>query len=267
MTSRRASGSGWSARPSVAGWVGALSRAVDALVFPWSCAVCGVEGSGGPFCPSCREALREHSARAAATACPRCALPAGPYADLKGGCADCRGRPLGFDAAIALGPYDGALRDLCLRLKRDRDAWLAPWLCGLWAEARGEAVARLDLPPDAWVVPVPLHWRRHWERGYNQAEALAHGLARRLDRPVRRPLRRVAYSKKLATLSATDRAEALREAFRAGASRALRGRTILLVDDVLTTGATCGAAARTLKKAGASRVIVAVIARTGKTWI
>jgi ComF family protein len=255
-----------SARRRVAGWLGALSRAVDALVFPWSCAVCGAEGSGGAFCRSCRGALLAHSAKAAASACPRCALPTGPYADLRGGCGDCRGRPLGFEAAVALGSYEGALRDLCLRMKRDRDAWLAPWLCDLWAEARGEAVDRLGLPPDAWIVPVPLHWRRHWERGYNQAEALARGLSRRLGRPVRRPLRRVVHSRKLAMMSATDRAQALREAFRARKGRALRGRTILLVDDVLTTGATCGAAARALRKAGAGRVIVAVMARTGKIY-
>jgi ComF family protein len=246
------------------GWLGALVDAVDALVFPWSCAVCGAEGSGGAFCVSCRAALREHSAKAAASACPRCALPAGPYADLRGGCGDCRGRSLGFEAAIALGPYEGALRDLCLRMKHDRDAWLAPWLSDLWAEARGEAVERLALPLDAWVVPVPLHWWRHWERGYNQAEALARGLARRLDRPVRRPLRRAVDTKRLAELSVTERAREMRKAFRARKGRALEGRTILLVDDVLTTGATCSAAARALRRAGAGRVIVAVMARTGK---
>ncbi|MHB1561637.1 MAG: double zinc ribbon domain-containing protein [Isosphaeraceae bacterium] len=247
------------------GWLGALGRAVDALVFPWSCAVCGAEGSGGAFCPSCRAGLLDRAASAAQRACPRCALPAGPYADLRGGCGDCRGRSLGFEAALALGPYEGGLRELCLRMKRDRDAWLAPWLAGLWAEARGEAFDRLELPGDAWVVPVPLHWRRHWQRGYNQAEALAHGLSRRLGRRVRHPLRRVRDTHKLAMMSATDRARALRDAFRARPARALKGRAILLVDDVLTTGATCSAAARALVKAGAGRVVVAVIARTGKT--
>jgi ComF family protein len=167
---------------------------------------------------------------------------------------------------VALGPYDGSLRELCLRLKHERNAWLSPWLCDLWVEARGEAEAVGRLPADAWIVPVPLHWWRHWRRGYNQAEALARGLARRLGRPVRRPLRRVAATEKLAELSPTERDRALRGAFRVRVrfSSRLAGRTVLLVDDVLTTGATCGAAARALKQAGAKRVVVAVIARTGR---
>ena len=254
-----------SARGLVAGWLGALGQSVDALVFPWSCAVCGVEGQSGAFCPDCHAELIEQAAKASASVCPRCALPAGPFADLRKGCAACRGRALGFDAATALGPYEGSLRDLCLQLKHERSAWLAPWLSGLWIEARGEAISRL--PEDAWIVPVPLHWWRHWRRGYNQAEALARGLARRLDRPVRRPLRRVVATDKLAELSRTERARAMRGAFRARRNAGLDGRTILLVDDVLTTGATCGAAARALKQAGAKRVVVAVMARTGKSSV
>ena len=86
------------------------------------------------------------------------ALPIGPYADLRRGCAECRGRSLGFDAALALAPYAESLRDLCLRLKHERNAWLAPWLGNLLAEARQSEFARL--PRDTWIVPVPLHWRR-----------------------------------------------------------------------------------------------------------
>ena len=106
----------------------ALREALDALVFPWSCAICGEEGSDSPFCRSCRQGLLEQSARTTASACPRCALSAGPFADLRGGCAVCRDRSLGFDAALALGPYNGDVQDLCLRLKHESNAWLAPWL-------------------------------------------------------------------------------------------------------------------------------------------
>jgi ComF family protein len=154
------------------------------------------------------------------------------------------------------------LRELCLRLKHEQNAWLAPWLCDLWVEARREAIG--GLPADAWIVPVPLHWWRHWWRGYNQAEALARGLARRLDRPLKRLLRRTVATEKLAGLSATERVRAMRRAFRARHTPGLAGRTVLLVDDVLTTGATCGAAARALRRAGAARVIVVVIARTAR---
>ncbi len=234
------------ARGSVAGWLGVLGQSVDALVFPWSCAVCGVEGQSGAFCPSCHAELMGQASKALASVCPRCALPAGPFADLERGCGACRGRSLGFDAAMALGPYEGSLRELCLRLKHERNAWLAPRLSGLWLEARGEAIGRF--PDDAWIVPVPLHWWRHWRRGYNQAEALARGLARRLDRPLRRPLQRVVATDKLAELSRTERTRAMRGAFRARRNARLEGRTILLVDDVLTTGATCGAAARASRK-------------------
>jgi ComF family protein len=248
------------ARRLITSWLIALGEALDALIFPWSCPVCGEEGSARPFCQSCRQRLLEQSARATALACPRCASGSGPFADLRGGCAVCRDRSLGFDAALALGPYNGDIQDLCLRIKHESNAWLAPWLSDLFVEARHDAISRM--PRDAWIVPVPLHWWRRWRRGYNQAEALAHGLARRLRMPVRQLLRRQVATEQLARKGPTERAEVMHGAFRARRSRQLVGRTVLLVDDVLTTGATCGDAARALKKAGAAWVIVVVIART-----
>jgi predicted amidophosphoribosyltransferase len=89
-------------------------------------------------------------------------------------------------------------------------------------------------------------------------------LARRLNLPVHRPLRRVAATPKLAELAPTQRDQVMCGAFRARPSSRLAGRSVLLVDDVLTTGATCGAAARALRQGGADRVIVIVIARTGR---
>src|SRR5262245_30629308 len=107
---------GAAARSAVGGWLGALARAVDAVVFPWSCAACGAEGAGGAFCPSCRGALLGWSARGTGSACPRCALPAWRCADLRRGCGACRECSLGFEAAVALCPYEGTLRELCLRM-------------------------------------------------------------------------------------------------------------------------------------------------------
>jgi len=187
-------------------------------------------------------------------------MPLGPWGNQEGGCWECRGRPLGFDAAIALGPYEGTTRDLCLRLKHERDAWLAPWLVDVLIEARGQL---REMPKDTWVVPIPLHWRRRWKRGYNQADALAGGVAHRLSLRRVHPLRRTLATPKLAQAGRSERARLMHDAFqvRRRAVRGLEGRTVLLVDDILTTGATSGAAARALKRAGAKRVVVVVIAR------
>jgi ComF family protein len=252
-------------RAPIADLLEMLRCAIDALVFPWSCPLCNRESSRGPFCAGCRQALLVDAAKAAASACPRCAHPVGPFADLSGGCAGCRGKSQGFDAAFAFGPYDGAVKFLCLELKHEQNAWLAPWLSDLLVDARRDAVDQI--PADAWMVPVPLHRWRQWQRGYNQAEALACGLARRLNLPVRKLLRRVAATRQLAGMGPTERREVMHGVFRVRPNARLNGRSIILVDDVLTTGATCSAAARALKQAGAARVIVVVIGRTARTTL
>ena len=139
---------------------------------------------------------------------------------------------------------------------------MARWLAELLAESCSEELqVEASAEGGAWVVPIPLHWRRKFRRGYNQAEALAKGLARSLSMEVRPVLRRVAATQSLALIGRTERARIMKQAFRARPDPRLRGRTVLLVDDILTTGATCGAAARALKKAGATRVVVVVLAR------
>ncbi len=238
---------------------GVAGEALADLIAPLSCPICEAETRGSPLCPACRDELLDASSF---TTCPRCALLVGPWAYLEGGCSECRGKPLGFDAALALAPYQGPLRDLCLRLKHRRDAWLARWLADLMVEARRSALqVEAARDPEALVVPVPLHWTRRLERGYNQAEALADALTRRLGLRSARPLRRIKATAILAGAGRTERAERLRGAFRARPGRRLEGRTVLLVDDILTTGATCGSAARALKKAGAARVVAVVVAR------
>jgi predicted amidophosphoribosyltransferase len=242
-----------------------LGRVVlDDLLFPPECAACGTSDTAAPFCPACRDELLA----AAGPACPRCALPLGDVAArlaaARGGCGGCRGRALGFDGAIALGPYQGPLRRVCLRLKHTSGAWLARWAADLLVDARGEAIRDWVASEGAGAVvaPVPLHWWRRCRRGYNQAEELAARVARRLGLGLARPLRRVRPTAKLAGRGRVERAEVMRGAFRArdGGGR-LRGRGVLLVDDILTTGATCGAAARALKGAGAGRVLALVLGR------
>ncbi|WP_422924169.1 ComF family protein [Singulisphaera sp. PoT] len=237
-------------------WLVEGCRAIDALVFPWECALCGGDAADSPFCDVCKGELASEPG----TSCWRCAMPLGPFGSQEKGCWECRGRSLGYDAAIALGLYDGPAGKLCRRLKQERDAWLAPWLVDALVDARRELQ---EIPKDAWVVSIPLHWRRRWKRGYNQADALAESLAKSLSLRRVHPLKRSLATPPLKKSGRAERAKLMRNAFRikSRAALALKGRTVLLVDDILTTGATCGAAARALKRAGAKRVVVVVIAR------
>jgi ComF family protein len=236
-------------------------EALTSLVLPWECPVCGADDVDGasPFCDDCRAELLD----AAGPSCGRCAMPVGPHAEGQGGCRECRGRRLGFDAAVTLGPYQGPLRELCLRLKHHPEGWLARWLAELLVDARPALLTEASRSRGALVVAVPLHWRRWLGRGYNQSEELARGLAGRLGLKTARPLRRVRHTEILAGLGRAERAETLRNAFRTRrrATPTVTGRTVFLVDDILTTGATCGAAARALKKAGAARVVAVVVGR------
>ncbi len=112
------------------------------------------------------------------------------------------------------------------------------------------------------MVPVPLHWRRQMARGYNQAERIARPLAKRLGRPLITALRRTRATPPQALLERPHRRANLRGAFRGRRSSAIRGRRVLLVDDVATTGATLHHASAALRRAGAASVMALAVART-----
>jgi ComF family protein len=149
---------------------------------------------------------------------------------------------------------------MILHLKHSSGEELAELLGDLWAE---HAEARLRNLGIEIVIPVPLHWWRHWLRGYNQSEALANALACKLRLPCRPNwLRRIRNTPQQTRQTPSGRLENIKGAFRTSAGAALKGKTILLVDDVLTTGSTCSEAARVLRMAGAARVVVAVLAHS-----
>jgi ComF family protein len=167
--------------------------------------------------------------------------------------------PLGFDAASRLGPYAGRLRDAILRMKLATGEGLAEGMGRVFAEV---ACLRWRTENVGLAVPVPLHWRRHWSRGYNQSAALAREIAAALGVEFAPGLlRRIRHTPQQSQPSAAARRENVKGAFRVQCSARLGGRTILLVDDVMTTGSTLAEASKTLKNAGAGRVLAAVLAR------
>ena len=172
----------------------------------------------------------------------------------------------GFDFAYSFGFYEGTLRALIHLFKYSRMKPLAERLSGLLLRAMPLDGAAYDL-----VVPMPLHWRRRWKRGFNQATLLARHVARRRGIPMLDAVRRVRATATQAGLTNSNRRKNVSGAFRVAAryreNGALSGKRILLIDDVMTTGATGAACARALKRAGASSVTLLTLARTDRRFV
>jgi ComF family protein len=174
----------------------------------------------------------------------------------------CRAGLRGFDAAYCFGSYEGVLRKLIHLYKYACIKTLSRPLAGMLARAlpRDE---RFDA-----VVPVPLHWRRRWSRGFNQSALLARAVADRAGIPYLQALRRTRATSVQAGLSNTLRRKNVASAFRVrsmgGFADELPGRRILLIDDVLTTGATAASCAAALKRGGAERVALLTVARVDR---
>ena len=165
-----------------------------------------------------------------------------------------------FDAAYSYGAYEGTLRELIHLFKYDGIAPLAKPLGDLMAAALPTHL-RFDV-----IVPMPLHWLRHWRRGFNQSELLAKEVSRRLGIPVVKAVRRKRSTSTQTGLSPHQRRLNVAGAFaqRRWPEAKIKGSSILLVDDVLTTGATVSACAAALKKAGARQVTVLSLARADR---
>jgi ComF family protein len=170
-------------------------------------------------------------------------------------CGACAVAPPAFDWARAAGLYAGPLRDAVQRFKFGRRPALARPLAALVLEQCAAAV-----PPRAVLVPIPLARERERERGFNQAALVAERVARGLGAPVReRWLARTRATAPQTELDAAERRANVRGAF--VASTAAAGADVVLVDDVLTTGATAGECARALRAAGAASVGLLTVAR------
>ena len=230
--------------------------------FPPSCVVCGAglaaDGAciGGHFCADCRSALTVHAEH---RSCVKCGAPVGPYVDQQLGCQECKRETFAFKSVCRLGIYDGPLKAAVISGKYLGGEPLLISLAELVWEYNAETLQAAGI---GLIVPIPQHWRQRFFTRHHAPDILAEAWGRRLQVPVGYPiLAKVRQTRKQARLNRTERHKNQHEVFRVTRPATVQGQTVLLVDDVLTTGATAHSAARTLKAAGAKKVVVAVIAR------
>lgn len=225
-------------------------RWIDRLV-PARCVLCGAGCEGTlDLCRGCAAGLPW-----LAPGCARCALPlpGGPAA----ACGACLARPPRFSACEAAFSYAFPVRELILRFKQGGDL-VAGRVLGTLLAQRLAPLARAQ-PPGAVLLPMPLHRARLRQRGFNQAGLVAREIARETGIPLRQSLaRRERPGRDQKQLGATERRVNLRDAFGA---HPCTGRCVIVVDDVLTTGASADALAGALLEAGAAEVRVWCVAR------
>lgn len=241
------------------GFRGLAHLAVD-MVYPPRCPSCRQHvGADGNFCAPCFNRLRVIEA----PLCQCCGIPfvigVGEEYLL---CPECLDEKPDFDAVRAALVYDAVSGPLVTSLKFN-DQW-----AGLTRYV--QMMLRLGRPlmeGADMLVPVPLHWRRLFTRKFNQSALLAYGLSRQVDVPCApEMLQRVVYTKPQMRLDRATRLKSLKHAFAVPEKMRtlLQDKIVVLVDDVVTTGATANACARALKQAGAKEVRVIALARAVK---
>lgn len=240
-------------------FIRSVQSALD-LLMPPTCVLCGATGDRGlDLCAGCRVELP-----GIAPCCGRCALPLPPGRTDGGLCGRCQLHPPPFEQCLAAFRYQDPLPLLVAGIKFRNRMNHIRLLGALLAEAMTDQVmasaSPAMAPPDA-IIPVPLHYRRLRERGYNQALELSRHLSRRLHLPV--DAAACARHRPTPPQSSLERKERLANMRGAFATRERQdGRHLVIVDDVVTTGATVAELARSLRQAGAARVDVWCLART-----
>ena len=239
-------------------WAAAARLALD-IALPTLCVSCREPVDGEGVCAECWAKL----SFIAPPFCPRLGIPFvyDPGPELLS--MEAIANPPAYQRARAAVRYDDVARTLVHALKYQDRTDLAPTMGRWMARAGQELLADADI-----LVPVPLHWRRGWSRRFNQSGALARVIARESGVKVAsEALRRVRATEQQIGLSRAQRASNVQGAFKVAAERNadIAGRSVVLIDDVLTSGATMDACARALLRAKAARVDVLVFARVVDT--
>ena len=243
-----------------------LADTAFTLLFPADCRICNeplVQESRLPVCQKCRDSI----VPIAGNLCPICGERVISFSRLEtvpGPCGMCRRAAPAYSRAVAYGAFEDALRETIHLLKYDRVLPAADFL----GAKLDTTLAELPSPqPYGWlVIPVPLHSRKLRQRGFNQSELIARAAFKRqpLAALNRKCLVRQRETAPQAGLTRHQRRENIRGAFVVRDPAAVRGRDILLVDDVFTTGTKISECARILRRAGAASVYAATVARALK---
>jgi ComF family protein len=248
-------------RGGVRGWIADASDSVVSVLFPAGCRICESGLTTASRVPICGECLSSFE-RIPNLACEVCGQPL-PALTLNAEqsllCPACTNKTYAFDRARSFALYQGALIRAVLLLKFEQIEPLGAWFAKRLAEIvkSGGAVLAADV-----VVPVPLHRERERERGYNQAALISKPLAKILRLPHKAVLlMRTRARPDKHVLSLEERWESVRGAFATRPGSQVDNLRVLLLDDVLTTGATLDACARALREAGAKSVAGLTIAR------
>jgi ComF family protein len=239
----------------------ALKTWLDAFLgffYPECCQICferRATAEEGYVCARCWQGVRF----VVPPYCERCGLPYAGAITTPFECSNCREMELHFVSARAAVTANDLVLDVIHRYKYRRELWFEPFLADLLVRQ-----ARPALQGAGWdvIVPVPLYPLKYREREFNQAERLARRLSRATGIPVAKGLiRRVENTRTQTQLNRAERAANVRHAFAPRPGLRLNGRRVVVVDDVLTTGATTSACAAALKAAGAGEVCVWTLAR------
>jgi ComF family protein len=265
------SGQGQSARGVIASVASRIGAGLFAVLFPSDCRICGdplVEVSRLPVCRECLDTIHPIEDGLCAICGERIFSPFAFGGSDEPRCGLCRRIEPLFARAVAYGSYENELRELIHLLKYGGVRPAANVLGTLLAQAIDKLEAELPAGP-LILIPVPLHRAKLQQRRFNQAELIARAAVKANSGGDRLRLSPGILARKRETasqigLTSHQRRENLRGAFGVAQPDAVRGREILLVDDVLTTGATVSECARVLRHAGATKVWVATVARTLK---
>jgi ComF family protein len=238
-----------------------IADAMLNLFFPESCFICATpvfRQQDCGICDACWEKALQLRIRE-----PWCASCGLPFQNFAPGethlCSDCILRPPPYAGARSFGYYAAELSRIVQYLKFQRRQNLVDLLSPLLASTFFDCWEREELD---LIVPVPLHSKRRRDRGFNQAAVLGQGLARHIALPFsQHALSRIRHTAPQVGLTDSERLRNVHGAFRCRDLQTLAGRRVLLIDDVMTTGATVGSAAEALLEGGALRVSVLTVAR------